>query len=127
MRQNKIAAVAIMATVLIFIFTILAGCSTAATPTTKKALKVGFSIPLTGAAAEKGAPIGQGQLDAMKYINDELGGVNGNKIEVAWYDTNYDAQKDTAIAKKLMEDGCLFFTVVASKDASASKEIANRA
>ncbi len=45
----------------------------------------------------------------------------------AWYDTNYDSQKATAIAKKLMEDGCMFFTVVASKDASASKEIANRA
>lgn len=105
---------------------VISGCNPAA-PVEKKAMKVGFSIPLTGAAAEKGAPIGQGQLDAMKYINDELGGVNGNKIDVAWYDTNYDSQKATAIAKKLMEDGCMFFTVVASKDASASKEIANRA
>ena len=105
---------------------VISGCAPSA-PAEKKALKVGFSIPLTGLAAEKGAPIGQGQLDAMKYINDELGGVDGNKIDVAWYDTNYDSQKATAIAKKLMEDGCLFFTVVASKDASASKEIANRA
>lgn len=105
---------------------ILAGCTAPAQPQ-KNSLKVGFSIPLTGAAAEKGAPIGQGQLDAMKYINDELGGIDGRKIDVNWYDTNYDSQKATAIVKKLMDDNCLFFTVVSSKDMTASKEIANRA
>jgi branched-chain amino acid transport system substrate-binding protein len=123
MKKYRLAAVISLFVVMIFAIT---SC-TPAGPVAKKSLKVGFSIPLTGAAAEKGAPIGQGQLDAMKYINDELGGVNGNKVEVAWYDTNYDSQKATSIAKKLMEDGCGFFTVVSSKDMSASKEIANRA
>jgi len=126
MKKAPFAVVITLLLVFSFIFTNVLACSNQ-TPTPKKPLKVGFSIPLTGRAAEKGAPIGQGQLDAMKYINDELGGVDGNKIEVAWYDTNYDAPKATAIVKKLMEDGCLFFTVVASADMSASKEIANRA
>jgi branched-chain amino acid transport system substrate-binding protein len=119
-----------MVTVVMVLVTVIVvgmiGCTNANQPA-KGALKVGFSIPLTGAAAEKGAPIGQGQLDAMTYINDELGGVAGNKIDVNWYDTNYDSQKATSIVKKLMEDNCLLFTVVSSKDMTASKEIANRA
>ncbi len=127
MRTNKITAVATLVTVFIFIFTIMAGCSTTAAPAAKKALKVGFSVPYTGAAAEKGAPITQGALDSWKYINEELGGVDGNKIEVVWYDTTYDAAKATTIVKRLMDDGCLFFTVVSSKEATASKDAANKA
>ena len=92
---------------------------------TAKAIKVGFNIPFTGPAAEKGQPIGQGELDAMKYINDELGGVNGNKIDVVWYDTKYDSNQATTNAKKLMADGCAFFTAVSSKDAVASQKVAN--
>lgn len=122
---------AIIAVVLVaFIFTVTAGfaCQAPAEkPSVKKLLKIGFSIPFTGAAAEKGQPIGQGELDAMKYINDELGGVNGNKIDVVWYDTNYNSAIATTNVKKLMDDGCLFFTVVSSSDATASKEAANKA
>ena len=127
MRMKKMTAIGTLAVLFIFIFTIGAGCSNASAPTVKKSLKVGFSIPYTGAAAEKGAPIGQGALDSWKTINEELGGVDGNKIEVVWYDTTYDAAKATTIVKKLMDDGCLFFTVVSSKEATASKDAANRA
>jgi branched-chain amino acid transport system substrate-binding protein len=116
------------------VFTVgIFGCNTQAPvannqpPVEKKPLKIGFSIPMTGPAAEKGAPIGQGELDAVKYINDELGGVDGYKLEAVWYDTAYDAAKAATIVKKLMDDGCIFFTVVASKDMAASKEIADRA
>jgi branched-chain amino acid transport system substrate-binding protein len=105
---------------------ILPGC-TPAPPAGVKVIKLGLSIPFTGAAAEKGAPIGYGQLDAIKYINDELGGVEGYKIDPVWSDTAYDAAKATTIVKKLMDDGCSLFTVVASKDMNASKEAANRA
>lgn len=126
MRTNKIAAVATLVTVFIFIFTIMAGCIPSA-PAGTTLLKVGFSVPYTGPAAEKGAPITQGALDSWKHINEELGGVDGNKIDVVWYDTTYDAAKSTTIVKKLMDDGCLFFTVVSSKEATASKDAANKA
>jgi branched-chain amino acid transport system substrate-binding protein len=127
MRQYNVAALVItLMMVFVFTFSMLVGCTSPATPGTKT-LKVGFSIPFTGAAAEKGQPIGQGELDAWKYINGELGGVDGLKIEVVKYDTAYDPAKATTIVKKLMDDGCLFFTVVSSNDATASKEAANRA
>ncbi len=124
--RNKVTLILTMVVLLSFTFSILPGCDSNP-PAATNAIKIGYSMPMTGPAAEKGAPIGQGQLDAIKYINDELGGVDGYKIEAIWYDTSYDTAKAATIAKKLMDDGCAFFTVVSSKDATASKEIANRA
>jgi len=126
MRKYGITAAMTIFLLATFFTSGLFGCDTKP-PTEKKPVKLGISIPMTGAAAEKGAPIGQGQLDAIKYINDELGGVQSNKLEAVWYDTSYDAAKAANIVKKFMDDGCLFFTVVASKDMTAAKEIANRA
>ena len=37
--------------------------------------------PTTGIAAEKGVPLRDANLDCIEYINNELGGVNGYKIE----------------------------------------------
>ena len=75
-------AILTMAVLFAFIFSILPGCDTK-TPVTSQTIKIGYIMPMTGPAAEKGAPIGQGQLDAIKYINDELRGAEGNKLEEA--------------------------------------------
>ena len=93
----------------------------------KQTLKVGFSICYTGPAAEKGRPMGDAKLDAIKYINEELGGVKGYQIEVLWRDTEYDAAKAATIIQEIINSGCLFFTTNASKDMQSSMEIANRA
>lgn len=82
---------------------------------------------MTGVAAEKGSPMGHGKLDCIKYINDELGGINGHPVEAIWYDNAYDSAKAATIVKKLMSDGALFFTTNSSKMMMASMEIANRA
>lgn len=92
-----------------------------------KTLKVGMSTPSSGPAAEKGAPMGHANLDAIKYINEELGGVNGYQIEVLWLDNGYDAAKMVTIAKKFMDDGCILFTTASSAMMTAAKETANRA
>jgi len=92
-----------------------------------KTLKVGITTPSTGAAAEKGAPMGHANLDAIKYINEELGGVNGYPVEVVWLDNAYDASKVVTNVKKFMDDGCIMFATSSSKMMSASMEIANRA
>jgi branched-chain amino acid transport system substrate-binding protein len=92
-----------------------------------KTLKVGITTPTTGPAAEKGAPMGHANLDCIKYINEELGGVNGYPIEVVWLDNGYDAAKVVTNVKKFMDDGCLMFATSSSKMMTASMEIANRA
>jgi branched-chain amino acid transport system substrate-binding protein len=92
-----------------------------------KTLKIGITTPTTGPAAEKGAPMGHGNLDCIKYINEELGGVNGYQIEVVWLDNGYDAAKVATIVKNFMDEGCLLYSTSSSAMMSASMEIANRA
>jgi branched-chain amino acid transport system substrate-binding protein len=92
-----------------------------------KTLKIGITTPTTGPAAEKGAPMGHANLDCIKYINEELGGVNGHPIEVVWLDNGYDAAKVVTIVKKFMDEGCLMYSTSSSAMMTASMEIANRA
>jgi len=92
-----------------------------------KTLKVGITTPTTGPAAEKGAPMGHGNLDCIDYINDELGGVNGYEIEVVWLDNGYDAAKVVTIVERFMDEGCLLYTTSSSAMMSACMEIANEA
>lgn len=90
-------------------------------------LKVGFSICYTGVAAEKGRPMGNAKLDCIKYVNEELGGVDGHQVEVMWRDNEYDAAKAVTIINEIIDRGCLMFTTNSSKMMGASMEIANRA
>lgn len=90
-------------------------------------LKVGMMTPTTGPAAEKGRPMGDANLDAIKYINAELGGAGGYPIEVLWLDSAYDTTKVVTIVDRFMDEGCLLFTTASSKEMSAAMESANRA
>jgi branched-chain amino acid transport system substrate-binding protein len=92
-----------------------------------KTLKVGITTPTTGKAAEKGAPMGHGNLDCFEYINNELGGVEGYEVEVVWRDNGYDAGKVVTIVNNFMDEGCLLFTTSSSAMMTASMEVANRA
>jgi len=92
-----------------------------------KKLKIGITTPSTGKAAEKGSPMGHANLDCIKYINDELGGVNGYPIDVLWLDNAYDAAKVVTNVKRFMDEGCIMFATSSSAMMTASMEIANRA
>ncbi len=94
----------------------------------QKPLKIGMITPSTGPAAEKGLPMEHANLDAIEYINNELGGVgNEVKLEAVWADSAYDASKTAAIVNQFMKDRVLLFTVASSKEMSAVRETANRA
>jgi branched-chain amino acid transport system substrate-binding protein len=122
--HRRLKVVGLMGVVLIMaaIPLLSAGCADSGSE-----VKVGFSICYTGIAAEKGRPMGNAKLDCIKYINEELGGVAGQEIEVIWRDNEYDAAKAATIINELMDKGCLFFTTNSSKMMGASMEIANRA
>lgn len=93
----------------------------------EKTIKVGITTPSTGPAAEKGSPMGHANLDAIKYVNEELGGIDGHLIEVVWLDNAYDASKVVTNVKRFMDEGCVLYATASSKMMSASMEIANRA
>jgi len=123
MKSKKIFAVALLCLALIVAaLPLVSACSPEV-----KTLKVGMTTPSTGKAAEKGGPMGHANLDAIEYINTELGGIAGYPIEVIWLDNAYDASKVAINVKKFMDEGCIMFTTSSSAMMSASMEIANRA
>ncbi|MFC1947675.1 ABC transporter substrate-binding protein [Chloroflexota bacterium] len=124
-RPLKIILITLMALIIAAVPLLSAGCG--GDDKEEATLKVGLSIPYTGPAAEKGRPMGDGKLDCIKYINEELGGVEGYQIEAVWRDNQYDAAKATTIVNEFIDTGCLMFTTCASKMMMASAEIANRA
>jgi len=103
------------------------GTATPTATTFKGTLKVGIMTPTTGTAAEKGRPMGDGNIDAINYINDELGGVNGYKIDAEWLDSQYKADQAILDVQKFMDDGCIMFTAAASTEMGYVAETANRA
>ena len=124
MKNKKLLVVAVVCLALVVaMLPVVTACG----PGGEKTLKVGMTTPSTGKAAEKGAPMGHANLDAIKYINEELGGVAGYQIEVVWLDNAYDASKVVTNVKKFMADGCIMYTTASSAMMSASMEIANRA
>ena len=125
MKQKRLMVV-VGITLMVLILAALPVISACAGPG-EKTLKIGITTPSSGPAAEKGSPMGHANLDAIEYINTELGGVAGYPIEVVWLDNAYDAAKVVTNVKKFMDEGCLMFGTASSKMMSASMEIANRA
>jgi branched-chain amino acid transport system substrate-binding protein len=125
MKNKKIIITIVIGLALLVAMLPLSACGTKAQP--GQTLKIGLTTPTTGAAAEKGAPMGDANLDAIKYINEELGGVKGYKIEVDWIDSKYDAAQAVTNVKRFMDEGCLIFGTSSSKEMQAVMEIANRA
>ncbi len=126
MKNKKLLITTIICAALIVVALLfVSACGPKAQP--GQTLKVGMTTPTTGPAAEKGAPMGHANLDCIKYINEELGGVKGYPIEVLWLDSKYDAAQTVTNVKKFMDEGCLLFTTSSSKEMTAVMEIANRA
>ncbi len=124
MKLKKVLSVALgisVALIILLMPLLSAGCGGE-----EKTLKVGMSICYTGPVAWKGKPMGDGKLDCMKYINEELNGIHDIPIEVIWRDDTYDAGKATTIINELINSGCLLFTNNASAMMTAQQEIANR-
>ena len=96
---------------------ILPACSPS---TAGKVLKVGIMTPSTGPAAEKGSPMGHANLDAFEYINTELGGIEGYKVEVIWLDSAYDSAKVATIINRFMDEGALIWGTASSKEGTAT-------
>ncbi len=109
---------------LTFMVPVISGCGPAEHP--GLTLKVGIMTPTTGPAAEKGVPLRDANLDCIQYINDELGGVNGYKIEAINLDSRYNADQAVTNINQFMDEGCLFFTTSSSTEMGYVQGIANR-
>jgi branched-chain amino acid transport system substrate-binding protein len=89
-----------------------------------KPLKVGMMTPTTGVPS-KGIPGQDGLTDAVKYINDELGGAAGYPFGLLWRDSQYKADVATTIVNDYMNQGALLFTTHSSTEMQFVQGIAN--
>ncbi len=92
----------------------------------KETIKIGLSTPSTGAAAEKGQVLEHGNKDAIKYINEEKGGVGGYKIELVWMDNGYNAAAMVNNVNKFMDSRCVTFGCSSSAMMAAGMSVANQ-
>ena len=108
---------------------LLSACGTSGNQVAKadQPLKIGMMNPLTGVAAEKGRPMADGNLDAIKYINEELGGIDGHPIQVNSVDTEYKPATVVSLTKRFIDEGDLIFTTAASAEMTAAMPAANEA
>lgn len=128
MSSKKLLIASLVLCVALVMISLPVACSKPESASTSgKVLKIGLMTPSTGIAAEKGSPMGHANVDAIKYVNDELNGAGGILIEPIWMDSAYDSAKALTIVKKFMDDGAVIFGVASSKEMSAVMETANRA
>jgi branched-chain amino acid transport system substrate-binding protein len=89
-------------------------------------IKIGITTPSTGIAAEKGKVLEDGNKDAIKYINEVLGGVGGYELGLVWMDSNYNAAMMVNNVNKFIDEGCVMFGCSASAEMTAVMTLANQ-
>ncbi|MDD2472179.1 MAG: ABC transporter substrate-binding protein [Dehalococcoidales bacterium] len=92
----------------------------------KETIRLGLSTPSTGAAAEKGQVLEHGNKDAIRYINEEKGGVAGYEVELVWMDNGYNASSMVNNVNKFMDSKCLTFGCSSSAMMTAAMTVANQ-
>lgn len=93
--------------------TMLAGCgdsagsdkaTSAGAESGEDTIKIGGSFTLTGDCAHAGQATFEGAQLAVKYVNEVLGGVNGKKVELVYYDDEFDEGKIPSLYEKLINE-----------------------
>ena len=80
-----------------------AGGTSTGTPS-GEAVLVGGIVPLSGPLGQLGKSEKQGIQAAVKYVNDEMGGMAGRDVEVVFEDTATSTETGRERARKLVED-----------------------
>jgi len=117
---------AIVLAIILLVTPLLTSCGPKVADTTK-VLKIGMMTPSTGPVPEKGIPGQHGIQDAMEYINNELGGAGGYKIQVSWRDSAYDPAKVATIIQDFINEGDILFTTHSSSEMKMAQGTANEA
>ncbi len=63
---------------------------------------IGGTFTLTGPVSHAGKMTLEGAQRAVEYVNEELGGILGHKVELKYYDDEFDETKITMLYEKLI-------------------------
>ena len=73
--------------------------------------RIGMSAAITGPASSTYAPTYEAYKTYFKRIND-AGGINGQKVEIAYEDDRGEPQRAAAAVKKLAEGSVLLLSLI---------------
>jgi ABC-type branched-subunit amino acid transport system substrate-binding protein len=76
---------------------------------------------LTGPWAAVASPGFRGAEVYMRYVNEELGGIAGRKVEYKWADTGYQAERTLSIYDRYKAENPLVVIIYGSPDGEALK------
>lgn len=115
---------------------VLNSCAPTGVAPGEKTVKTGVSLILTGIIASSGAPVSNGILDYVKYLNEELGGIEYTdpktgktervRLNVAWEDNAYSAAKGLTIYKRQKAAGVQAMVIFSHPPAEAVSPMASR-
>jgi branched-chain amino acid transport system substrate-binding protein len=126
MKNRKLILLISLVAVILMVAPLITSCG-GEKAKSGETIKVGVMTPSTGPVPEKGIPGQHGFTDAVEYINAELNGVNGYKIQLLWRDSGYDMQRIGTIAQEFMDSGCLIFATHSSTEMKAASGKTNEA
>ena len=104
---------------LISALVIVSACAPAP-PAEGKVLKVGVIADISGPASVSTLPIFQGITDYFDYLNEELDGIDGVKLEVLWGDSKYDSATAVTHVSSFLEEGVILVCVSNTLDIMGS-------
>ena len=106
--KNRIKQASTALLGILLIVSLAAGCAapTAEKPAEEKVIKLGTFTCLTGFAAADMTNQFRAFTDYTRYLNEEMGGINGMRAEVVWVDDAYSLPKSITGYKKFKEEGC---------------------
>ena len=118
------------------ILTLVAALVTPASPAKKgKAIKIGASLTLTGPLASTGQPASYGALDYLKYVNEELGGIEYRtpdgkvervRLDIVWGDNAYSVPRTLSLYKRQKGAGVKMMIMFGSTPGEVVAEWASR-
>lgn len=122
MNISKLVKV-VIPMLLVSALVIISACAPtpAPTPTQTKWVKVGVIADLSGPASVSTVPIYQGITDYLDYVNEELGGIDGVKLEVLWGDSKSDPAIAVTHVTDYIERGVVAICGTTSVDVMGSK------
>lgn len=99
MRKSKIGLLLI---VLMFFSLLTYGCNTSKVSNSKEPIVIGATFTLSGPVAHAGQQVYEGAELAVKYVNEELGGINGREVVLKYYDDEFDYSIIPMLYEKLI-------------------------
>ena len=86
----------------------------APTPAKERVVRIASTWMVTGPASDIGIHAIQGWRDFVDYVNEDLGGVSGARLELLWEDARYDVARETAAYERFKDRGAVAINIVST-------------